>query len=543
MLIKIHNYKVIGICLVLQYLQNANAACHEGQFQCNNGECLSADVKCNTKLDCRDGSDETFEHCYQSKCSSYRCSYGACLDESKFCDGKKDCWDGTDEVQLNCANNTHLDELYKNEIRGECIHEAYTQFQCRRSKECISYNRVCDGVEDCKDQSDESSNLCVASICPEESFRCAYGACIAKTAVCNEKYDCRDESDELESICKSWPNISSEANTNTHTHINTDTPNISIPPDRRKKSCTVPTNDTALVIGTAYSGMRIMKVDVSHQMTVRYRCDPQHVLEGTDMNTCDNGKWLAPWPKCVKVCDSRRITIDTRINALCRYQGEIFDCSKEPTILNTTVEVKCGQGYIHQDDVKEDSLFCDSDGHWKRSDPKSPVLKCEIDCGKTFGTVKEDPWLVSIYHNTSNSSFSFSCLGAIIDPFNVMTTAKCFPANSISHKFLVVLGNNTIGFNLEEEHGFDISYINSIYNFGSLSMITTVSPFVLSAKVRPICLRSFPDDISKNEEPVESWRALGEPLVYFDPELHRYFLTNIVVNHKRMGYYYETKTL
>jgi len=114
--------------------------------------------------------------------------------------------------------------------------------------------------------------------------------------------------------------------------------------------------------------------------------------------------------------------------------------------------------------LNEVSIFCDSDGRWKHSDPKSPKLKCEIDCGKTFGTVKEDPWLVSIYHNTSNSSFSFSCLGAIVDDFEVLTAANCFPSNSISHKFLVVLGNNTIGFNLEEEHGFDISYIDSIHN-------------------------------------------------------------------------------
>jgi len=74
-------------------------------------------------------------------------------------------------------------------------------------------------------------------------------------------------------------------------------------------------------------------------------------------------------------------------------------------------------------------------------------------------------------------------------------------------------------------------------------MITPVNPLVLSAKVHPICQRNFPDDISNNKDPVESWRALGEPLVYFDHELHKYFLTHIVVNHKRMGYYYESYEL
>lgn len=57
-----------------------------------------------------------------------------------------------------------------------------------------------------------------------------------------------------------------------------------------------------------------------------------------------------------------------------------------------------------------------------------------------------------------------------------------------------------------------------------------VNPFVLSVKVRPICLRDFSGMTS--QQPVESWRALGESLVYFDPQLNAFTLTHIVEDDK-----------
>ncbi|XP_034485719.1 modular serine protease-like [Drosophila innubila] len=553
---KMFSYKVFGICLILQYLQSADAAamkqnCYEGQFQCKNGECISADLKCNAKLDCTDGSDETFEHCYQSKCLKHRCAYGGCFEDSQHCDGKIDCIDGTDENEFTCANSTKMAELLNNKIRGECRDKPYTQYQCQQSKECISYSQVCDGVEQCRDKSDESIELCAANSCPEGSFRCAYGACIAISAACNHAIDCRDESDEVTSICKSWHNLSSDANWEISQWkitpaIDTHAPESAIPmagnkaaaqPLSEEKSCIVPTDDKAVKLRTMFNGSPYYEGnDVTHLTTIGLGCSPKHILKGTEVNTCDNGKWKAPWPKCVRFCDRNQITNDPKINVICRYRNKIFDCFNEPAIVNTIAEITCAPGYIPEGNVAKSDRVCSSDGSWRRLDAKSSRLKCKPDCGKTFSTVEGYPWVVSIYRHTSNSNFRFSCLGAIIDPFFVLTAASCFSPSPVPHTTQVVLGNHSIGFNSAKEHGFDTFNIANIdvEEFKPFALLKMVNPFTLSAKVRPICLQNFSGNTS--QDPVEPWRVLGEPLVYLDPKTNTFNLTHIVENDKRLTF-------
>jgi len=353
-------------------------------------------------------------------------------------------------------------------------HEPYTQFQCQLSKECISYSQLCDGVEHCRDKSDESNKLCVGSICPEGSFRCAYGACIAKTAACDHAIDCRDHSDELAPMCKSWHNISSDVDWEISrwkitSGIDTQGSERAIPAtvgtvapkdQQEEKNCIVSTDDKALRLKTMYNGMPYSEGNnVSHLSTVRLDCSPLHVLKGNNVNTCDNGKWKAPWPECVRVCDRSKITNDPSVNAVCSYEGLIIDCTKESLIVNTIAEMKCAQGYKPGTAVTIGKRSCDTNGNWIAMGSK---LKCKPDCGKTFDTVQGDPWLVSIYHHNSISNFSFSCLGTIIDPFYVLTTASCFSPRPVSHSSLVVLGNHTVTFNTNQEHGFDINTIDNI---------------------------------------------------------------------------------
>lgn len=64
-------------------------------------------------MDCKDESDESSEHCFQSKCSERRCTNGACIEESKFCDRIQDCLDGSDELASSCGNDTETPGLLK----------------------------------------------------------------------------------------------------------------------------------------------------------------------------------------------------------------------------------------------------------------------------------------------------------------------------------------------------------------------------------------------------------------------------------------------
>lgn len=96
--------------------------CSENQFACLDGNCIKEELKCDGVKNCADGSDETFKACYNTKCdnqeSLYRCSYGGCVDVKLKCNGVQDCWDNSDENKYECANETNIDSLFDELLRG-----------------------------------------------------------------------------------------------------------------------------------------------------------------------------------------------------------------------------------------------------------------------------------------------------------------------------------------------------------------------------------------------------------------------------------------
>ncbi|XP_024120448.2 low-density lipoprotein receptor-related protein 2 [Oryzias melastigma] len=76
------------------------------------------------------------------------------------------------------------------------------QFQCA-NRLCVSQGWVCDGVDDCGDDSDEQLSLCLNITCEMPTrFRCANGYCIYAGLLCNLMDDCGDGSDEKEDLCR-----------------------------------------------------------------------------------------------------------------------------------------------------------------------------------------------------------------------------------------------------------------------------------------------------------------------------------------------------
>uniref|UniRef100_A0A182P9S2 Peptidase S1 domain-containing protein n=1 Tax=Anopheles epiroticus TaxID=199890 RepID=A0A182P9S2_9DIPT len=137
----------------------------------------------------------------------WKCESGQCIESHQQCDGVIDCKDGSDETSDSCAFIRCPSYAFRCQY-GACVDGNALCNGVRdntefscRSSECIPVDQVCDGQEDCPDGTDETQQLCSLVFCPSFSFRCSYGACIGGYSKCDGVIDCRDGSDEDELLC------------------------------------------------------------------------------------------------------------------------------------------------------------------------------------------------------------------------------------------------------------------------------------------------------------------------------------------------------
>ncbi|CAG2164066.1 unnamed protein product [Oppiella nova] len=129
--------------------------CGPSEFLCANGhECISNLWRCDRSNDCTDGSDEV--NCsYTCRKDQFMCRNGNCIHESMKCNGKPECADGTDEQ--NCPEKPDDSSTPNTTICTAVEHE------CKDSTpvKCIANSKLCDGINDCGDWSDEPHNCAV----------------------------------------------------------------------------------------------------------------------------------------------------------------------------------------------------------------------------------------------------------------------------------------------------------------------------------------------------------------------------------------------
>ena len=81
------------------------------------------------------------------------------------------------------------------------------QFKCELSGDCVGREKVCDGVVDCQDKTDESrcnpgTELPMIPDCGMDHFICDDGICYHQDRICDGTQDCQDGTDEK--MCHHW---------------------------------------------------------------------------------------------------------------------------------------------------------------------------------------------------------------------------------------------------------------------------------------------------------------------------------------------------
>lgn len=113
----------------------------------------------------------------------FQCANKRCIPITWVCEGENDCGDNSDEDIEECKKESRT-----------CTS---SEFRCKTGR-CVPMSWRCDNEKDCSDGSDEEPGTCKVEACGPEEFTCRgkKGECVPLTWMCDDNFDCSDGSDE-----------------------------------------------------------------------------------------------------------------------------------------------------------------------------------------------------------------------------------------------------------------------------------------------------------------------------------------------------------
>ncbi|KAF6777130.1 hypothetical protein AHF37_05637 [Paragonimus kellicotti] len=201
-------------CTPVNSTQPSPMKCSQMEFAClNRLQCIHEIYHCDGYRDCEDGSDEFGCDTKQVELLSpneFVCQDGLSIPKDWVCDQKVDCPLGDDEQVGPTTRSNCTITMFSSETESQSTICPSGTFACGTistidKTHCITMEKVCDGVYDCPDYTDETTNC--ASPCDEQTqFFCHIAKtddlrshdpiCIPRVEVCDGYPNCPNGDDE-----------------------------------------------------------------------------------------------------------------------------------------------------------------------------------------------------------------------------------------------------------------------------------------------------------------------------------------------------------
>ncbi|XP_034195150.2 modular serine protease isoform X1 [Osmia lignaria lignaria] len=317
--------------------------------------------------------------------------------------------------------------------------------------------------------------------CKKNEFRCRNGECLPSTMRCDNKFDCRDSSDELDCVREA----------------------------ENETGCALPEQPEGGSYELGGCGKPCPKRSgdkVPRNSILTYTCRPNYILNGSAVSVCVNDAWYN-LSSCLRTCPSLN---SNTVNILCTYQGNEVSCS-DRIRPGTVATLSCKSSYKLPvtNDPGYRTVTCLEDGLWDRR-----LFRCLPECGTPVShgnTLVVNgfeaklgifPWHVGIY-SKDKDEYEQICGGTLISNNLIISAAHCFydeVYNKVNDKsqYAIAAGKHYRNWDANEQYAqksmvkeilLPERYIGARANFAQdIALIKLITPFELTALVRPICI-------------------------------------------------------